>query len=212
MKNESLEYDEPQLPENRLKEIKNQLKIHLNLELSSEELEEIIRPWQSYIKGYNKVAKFDVEKKRALLDKFIEKLEAMIQTIEKLGVFKTQLEELMQLFYLEKKISTDYNDLLQLISKKIEVLKQERYLLEMKKNCVVNQKILEGMAIKNLFVLGEKKYGLKSGSRGRNNNSQLVEFVMIISGLSGESTVKNHYNKHRELQNNTETLPSWLLI
>lgn len=211
MKKEIIKKDEPCSAKLRSHEIKKQLKEKWGIIPSPDEFEEIIRPWENFIRGYNFINKFRQKERKQLLDRFIAQFSNLIETGKQLEMFCIDLIEYRKLFHLEDKIPTSHNDITQFSQDKIRLLRQIRPLLEVKKSITADPKSLEEAAIINLFVIGEKKYKLHPGKKGRSHENQLVSFAMIISGLSSQKRIENCYKKHRELQMKTELLPPCLL-
>ncbi|MDR3503891.1 MAG: hypothetical protein P4L79_15035 [Legionella sp.] len=216
-------YDEPISAQSRIEEIYKRLNEELELTPEPKDFEEMIRPWECYVKGYKLAChpQFDVEKERDKLDTFVKKLEGMIKVHENLKTFNNKIQKYLKNFHLdemylgleypeddekvrERKIKNKKHKedrlFAQSIQKKITGLNKLRPFLLKPKSAAVNPKTLEEAAIQSLFVLGEKKFGLTSGGKGRGNKNQLVEFAMIVSGFYSRDTIDNYHEKYKKIR------------
>ena len=202
MKKTDNKIEVPIRPQERLNVICEKLHQFFDEVAISKQLHEMIKPWENYCRGYNKVAAFNVKGELKRLDAFVKQQEDMLKKLKKLNSFNTHLAEYMQLFHLGDSISTNHDDAIRLIQRELDLLIKNRSLLLMSENSAVNQESLESAAIMHLFVLAEKKYGLKPGNVGRGNLNQIVAFAMIISDHSDEGKIRRLYEKHRQLKQN----------
>ncbi|MCC5792825.1 MAG: hypothetical protein JJT82_09510 [Legionellaceae bacterium] len=195
-------------PENRLKDIYERLCELFDRPLSKKEIDEMVKPWGNYVRGYNRATTIDAEEEREQLKKIIKKLNTGHDALNELKEFdmhrfNPRLNE--QLIFGK---SNSQNDAILLIEEQIRIAKETHAFTLQKNNTSINQQRLESMAMVSLFVHANKKYGLKPLDKvGRSNKNPVLEFVRIISGIEGDEKINRHYAKYKKWQENPDIWP-----
>lgn len=190
----------------RLQNIQQRLNELFKREISNEELTEMLRPWDSCIRGCEHLKSIDMEIERAELESIIHKLNNACNTLNELKEFDMSRFNLR--YELSKKLTSTQDKVISLIEEQISFAEETRQRMLQKNNASLDSNRLELFAMVSLWVHAEKKYKLKPSTKvGRTNKNPLLEFAKIISGIDDNEKIHRFYKKYRNWKENPETLP-----
>ncbi len=190
----------------RLQNIQQRLNELFKREISNEEFTEMLRPWDSCIRGCEHLKSIDIEIERAELESIIHKLNNACNTLNELKEFDMSRFNLR--YELSKKLTSTQDKVISQIEEQISFAEETRQRMFQKNNASLDSNRLELFAMVSLWVHAEKKYKLKPSTKvGRTNKNPLLEFAKIISGIDDNEKIHRFYKKYRDWKENPETLP-----
>ena len=172
-----------------ISELRTTLINELNIQLSEEQLNAIIKKWNSWFSHREKVQARNLDEKRNQLDKIIAGLKEGLLSLYKLKNF-----DLLSFNPIAK--SRDQTEAIALMMNEIKLAETTRLLVF--NRGIQNPEWFKLVAMIELFMTADE-LGLKPLEKvGRGNKDPLKYFVVLITGLQDPAEIYRYYSKYKK--------------
>ncbi|RUR11282.1 hypothetical protein [Legionella septentrionalis] len=160
--------------------------------LSIDRLFKSFQPWNTWCLEYANVVKIQIDEERNRITQCISDLETGLAALEKMK------RRNLYNFNRFAANNCNYDAHIPAIYVEIKKLKQTLSFLSLKKNPLLNKEKIKLNGFVSVFYYAEE-CGLKAPLKvGRGNKNPVIDFAMIVTGITDRETVLRYYKKYKK--------------